>query len=148
MAQYFELEGLDLAWIWNVSAAVSPRAYSHRPDVMLVQHAINTLLAPLHLKDERGTVITAYLVRDGYLGPKTNTAIAAYQRNLKGRGLLVKADGSVEPSSRDGWVRDGSAQYTIVYLNRDHVKVHGKMMDEADFPALLRTDLLVHGRRP
>jgi hypothetical protein len=148
MAQYFELErgSIDLAWIWNVSGSVTPRAYSRRPDVMLVQHAINSVMAPLQLRTEHGELITSYLVRDGYMGPKTNAAILAYQRSLKSRGFFVKADGAVEPSSSSGWTSDGGAQYTIVYLNRDHVRFNGKMMEESDFPELLRADLLAHGR--
>ena len=148
MAQYFELElgSIDLAWIWNVSQSVTPRAYSLRPDVMLVQHAINTVMAQLKLRDEHGDLITAYLVRDGYLGPKTNAAILAYQRSLRDRGFLVKTDGTVDPSSRQGWTPDGNAQYTIVYLNRNHVEIHGKMMEEKDFPQLLQADLVAHGQ--
>jgi peptidoglycan hydrolase-like protein with peptidoglycan-binding domain len=65
-------------------------------DVMLVQHALNTLMAPLHLKDDRGVEITSYLKRDGYIGPKTNAAIAAYQRSLRSRGFLVNADSSID----------------------------------------------------
>ena len=148
MAQYFELErgSIDLAWIWNVSQNVTPRAYSLRPDVMLVQHAINSVMARLQLRDEHGNLITSYLTRDGYLGPKTNAAILAYQRNLKSRGYLVKCDGAVDPASRTAWTPDGHAQYTIVYLNRDHVEIQGKMMEEKDFPQLLQADLLAHGR--
>jgi peptidoglycan hydrolase-like protein with peptidoglycan-binding domain len=137
----FDGQGPGLAWIWNVSGPVSPRAYSRRPDVMLVQHALNTLLSPLGLKDDTGAPITSYLKRDGYIGPKTNEAIAAYQRNLRSRGLLVKADGSVDPASRSGWTDDGNAQFTIVYLNREHRNIYGKMMEEKDFPELLQADI-------
>jgi peptidoglycan hydrolase-like protein with peptidoglycan-binding domain len=146
MARYMELDqsSQDLAWIWNVSGPVSSRVYSQRPDVMLVQHAINTLMAPLHLKDDRGADITSYLTRDGYIGPKTNAAIAAYQRSLRSRGFLVKADGSVDPASRSGWTSDGNAQFTIVYLNRDHRNIHGKMMEEKDFPELLQNNLIAN----
>jgi hypothetical protein len=146
MAYYMEMDqpGQDLAWIWNVSGTVSPRAYSQRPDVMLVQHALNTLLAPLHLKNDQGVEITSYLKRDGYIGPKTNAAIAAYQRSLRSRGFLVKADNSIDPASRSGWTGDGNAQFTIVYLNRDHRNTYGKMMDDSDFPELLRNNLLAN----
>jgi hypothetical protein len=148
VAQYFELQrdSVDLAWIWNVSAPVTPRAYSGRADVMLVQHALNTVMVPLHLRDEHGKPITSYLTRDGYIGPKTSTAILAYQRELKSRGFFIRTDGTVDPASRSGWTQDGNAQFTIVYLNRDHVRLHGKMMEEKDFPELLRADLLAHGR--
>jgi len=147
MAQYFEMErdSIDMAWIWNVNGTVSPRAYSRRPDVMLVQHALNTVMAPLELTDSKGKRITSYLVRDGYMGHHTNEAIMAYQKSLKARGFYVKADGVVDPASRSGWTRDGNAQFTIVYLNRDHRRFNGgKMMEEKDFPSLLQAELLVN----
>jgi hypothetical protein len=142
MAYYMEMErgSIDLAWIWNIGATVSRNVYSQRPDVMLVQHVLNTVMAPLGLTNQKGEIIT-YLRRDGYIGPKTIDAITAYQRSLASRGLLIKPNGSVDPSSRSGWTRDSSAQYTIVYLNREHVKVHGKMMEEKDFPALLQANI-------
>jgi hypothetical protein len=150
MARYMELDqtSQDLAWIWNVSGPVSPRVFSQRPDVMLVQHALNTLMSPLQLKDDRGVEITSYLKRDGYIGPKTTALIAAYQRSLRSRGFLVKADSSIDPASRSGWTSDANAQFTIVYLNREHRNIHGKMMEEKDFPELLRNNLLAnHGHR-
>jgi len=107
-----------------------------------VQHALNSVMAALHLKNDRGDEITSYLLRDGYMGPKTLEAIMAYQRNLKSRSLYVKVDGAVDESSQSGWTGDGNAQFTIVYLNRDHLKINGKMMQEKDFPELLRNSLL------
>jgi hypothetical protein len=101
-------------------------------------------MAPLHLKDDRGVQITSYLNRDGYIGPKTNAAIAAYQRSLRSRGFLVKPDGSIDPASRSGWTGDGNAQFTIVYMNREHRNVYGKMMEEKDFPELLRSNLIAN----
>jgi hypothetical protein len=142
VAQYFELaEPIVVAWIWNVSGAVSPFQYSRRPDVMLVQHAINCLMGHCDLLDDHGQRITSYLARDGYMGPKTNAAIGAFQRYMRSQGCLVKVDGVVNPSSRSGWTEDGHAQYTIVYLNREYQKLNGTMMREEDFPELLRADL-------
>jgi hypothetical protein len=111
---------------------------------MLVQHALNTLMSLLGLKDDKGAPITSYLKREGYIGPKTNELIAAYQRNLRSRGSLVKADGSVDPAPRSGWTGHGNAQFMIVYLNREHRNVYGKMMGQNDFPQLLQADLRVN----
>jgi hypothetical protein len=145
MAQYFELERpLVISWIWNVSGRVSPYQYSQRPDVMLVQHALNTLMAHLKLTDDSGNLITSYLKRDGYMGPKTNQLILSYQRSLRARGYYVKADGVVDPSSRSGWTPDGQGQYTIVYLNREHCELYGTMMKEEDFPELLQQNLRIN----
>jgi hypothetical protein len=145
VAQYFELaEPLVIAWIWNVSGPVSTFQYSTRPDVMLVQHAINCLMAQCELLDDRGQRITSYLVRDGYMGPKTHAAIGAFQRCMRSQGYLITVDGVVNPSSRSGWTEGGHAQYTIVYLNREYHKFYGTMMREEDFPELLRADLQAH----
>lgn len=145
MAYLLEMErgSIDLAWIWNVSGTVSRRVYSQRPDVMLVQHALNTVMVQLGLTNDKGETI-GYLKRDGYIGPKTIDAITAYQRSLAARGFLVKPNGSVDPASRSGWTADGAAQYTIVYLNREHVKFQGKMMEEKDFPTLLQGNILAN----
>jgi len=141
MAKYFELSGdeVGIKWLFNVSYAVGPKCENRRDDVMLVQHAINTLLPHLDLKKPDGKTITSYLVRDGYFGRNTREAIDAYQSNLKTRHRLVIADGIVEPSSKNGWTTSGNAQYTIVYLNKDHRDFHGQMMQEEQFPALLKS---------
>ena len=147
MAQYFPMNSraIDMAWIWNVNGVVSPYAYSARPDVMLVQHALNTVMAQLSLVDGAGQEIH-YLHRDGYMGPKTNAAIASFQKYLRQHGRLVKADGSVDPASAEGWTRDGNAQYTIIWLNRKHREIHGTMMKEKDFPELLKADVKKHAQ--
>jgi hypothetical protein len=128
-------------WIWNVSRPVSPHAFSQRPDGMLVQHAINCLMAPLGLTDESGNPITSQLHRDGYLGPKTLALIQSYQRNLKSRGKFMIADGSVDPAPPSGWTKDGNPQYTIIYLNREYRDIYKVMMEEKDFPELLQANL-------
>jgi hypothetical protein len=101
-------------------------------------------MAQLSLADEHGREITNYLARDGYIGPNTLELIKAFQRNLRSRHLLVKADGVVDPSSRDGGTSDGNAQHTIVYLNREHRNIHGSMMDENDFPELSRANVCMN----
>lgn len=136
---------IDIAWIWNVSNSVSPHGFAPRPNVMLVQHALNSVMAQLSLADEHGREITNYLSRDGYIGPKTLELIKAFQRSVRSRHFYVKADGIVDRSSPDGWTSDSNAQYTIVYLNRDHRNIHGKMMDEKDFPELLRANVQMNG---
>jgi peptidoglycan hydrolase-like protein with peptidoglycan-binding domain len=110
---------------------------------MLVQHALNTVMAQLSLVDSAGRAIH-YLHRDGYMGPKTSAAIASFQKYLTHHRRLVKADGSVDPASADGWTRDGNAQYTIIWLNRTHRDIHGRMMKEKDFPELLQADVKKH----
>jgi peptidoglycan hydrolase-like protein with peptidoglycan-binding domain len=128
----------DLKWIWDLEFAVGPGCANRPDDVQLVQHVINTVSATLGLTKPDGSAL-GYLKRDGLFGPKTKTAIEAYQKLRKSSGKLIKPDGMVSPSSATGWTKDGNAQFTIVYLNRDHLKTHGKMMDEKDFPEPLQT---------
>ncbi|HVN00535.1 MAG TPA: hypothetical protein VMT68_09995 [Caulobacteraceae bacterium] len=134
-------DGVGVAWIFDLSFPVGSNCRNHRADVQLVQHAINTLLAPMHLCKDDGSPITIYLKRDGIYGPRTAEAIRGFQRALVNDGRLVKADGRVDPSSSTGWTNDGGAQYTIVYLNRKHRDVYGVMMNEDDFPEPLQTDV-------
>jgi hypothetical protein len=131
---------IDLAWIFNVNRNVGLNLMSRKPDVMLVQHALNTVMAKLDLKDKSGKTFH-YLTRNGICDQPTADAIASYQRNLVERGRFVKTDGFVSPSSRSGWTTHGDAQFTIVYLNRDHLQIQGKMMEEKDFPLELQADI-------
>jgi peptidoglycan hydrolase-like protein with peptidoglycan-binding domain len=98
-------------------------------------------MAPLNLTRDDGSPLTRYLVREGYYGPLTAEALRAFQRWLIDQHKLVKADGRIDPSSASGWTNDGNAQFTIVYLNRQHRDVYGKMMDESDFPEPLKSDV-------
>jgi hypothetical protein len=134
-------DGVGIAWLFDLSFAVGPYDRNHRADVQLVQHALNSLLAPMRICRADGTQIMTYLKRDGIYGPRTGEAISGFQRALQADHRYVKADGRVDPSSADGWTKDGSAQYTIVYLNRCYRDTYGKMMDEEDFPEPLKSDV-------
>src|SRR5919108_117901 len=103
-----ESGSIDLAWIFNVNREVGIAFGSRKADVMLVQHALNTVMAHLGLKDKSGKTLY-YLTRNGVCDKATAEAIAAYQRNLLERGKHVKADGFVSPSSRSGWNKAGDA---------------------------------------
>jgi peptidoglycan hydrolase-like protein with peptidoglycan-binding domain len=128
----------DIKWIWDLEFTVGPGCSNRQDDVQLVQHVINTLSATLNLIKSDGSAV-GYLKRDGIFGPKTRAAIEAYQKLRKASGKLIKPDGMVSPSSATGWTADGNAQFTIVYLNRDHLQIYGRMMDDKDFPEPLRT---------
>lgn len=127
----------DIKWIFNVSTSVGPNGYNRGDDVMLVQHLLNTLLANLDIRNPKGVRITSYLTRDGLFGRLTKEAILGYQRNAQGRGLQLTADGMVSSANATGWTKN-NVQYTIVHMNRDHLRIFGKMADEGDFPKLLR----------
>ena len=127
----------DLAWILNVDASVGPNSYNRWADVMLVQVFMNALLAPLGLKDPQGRPIKTYLRLDGLFGTKSRDAIVGYQKNARGRGLVVAVDGLISPSNATGWTRANN-QFTIVHINRDYRNTYGKMLDPNDLPAELR----------
>jgi hypothetical protein len=134
-------EGVGIRWIFDLSFAVGPNCRNHRADVQLVQHAINTLLASLKITRDDGSQIMDYLKRDGLYGPRTAEAIRGFQRAMRQDKRFIKTDGRIDPSSASGWTGDDQAQYTIVYLNRIHRDAYGKMMDEADFPEPLKSDV-------
>lgn len=132
--------GVGIRWIFDVQFSVGPGDSNRCDDVQLVQHALNTLLAHLGLQRPNGSMIT-YLKRDGIFGPKTKEAILTYQKSVLASKRYITADGHVGPSSATGWTKSGSAQYSIVYLNRDHRDLYGKMMDENDFPEPLKMNV-------
>src|SRR5258707_3918463 len=124
----------DLQWILNVDASVGPNSYNRWGDVMLVQVFMNSLLAPLGLRDPAGRPIKSYLRLDGLFGTKSKDAILGYQKNARARGLVVAVDGLISPSNATGWTRQNN-QFTIVHINRDYLRTFGKMLDPNDLPA-------------
>jgi len=134
-------DGVGIRWIYDVTFGVGPYARNHSADVQLVQHALNTLLAHLAIPGKDGQPIKTYLKRDGIFGPRTAAAIRGFQTKMRELRHLISTDGRVDPSSPDGWTRSGSQQYTIVYLNRTHRDLYGKMMDEQDFPEPLKSNV-------
>lgn len=142
MAHYHPVKDIDLKWIWSVTQSVGEGQQNARTDVMLVQHLINSVMVQLGLCDSQGRPIRSYLMRDGYWGPKTALAVAAYQYVAKHvRRRYISTDGTVSPCGASGWTSSGGVQYTIVFLNRDYRDIHGKMADEKDFPAALKKDV-------
>jgi peptidoglycan hydrolase-like protein with peptidoglycan-binding domain len=133
-------DGVGVRWIFDLNFAVGPGCSNRPDDVQLVQHALNTLMVHFNLARPDGSPL-GYLKRDGLFGPKTAAAISAYQKARKAAGRHIRTDGQVGPSSATGWSNDGSVQYTIVYLNRDHRDVYGTMMKEEDFPEPLKSNV-------
>ncbi len=134
-------DSVGIVWIYDVNFSVGPGRRNHQADVQLVQHGLNTLLAPLVIPGKNGLPIKNYLKRDGIYGRKTSEAIHGFQKRLQQLGLFVASDGIVSPSSPSGWNKDGSRQYTIVYLNRMHRDIYGTMMDEEQFPEPLKSNV-------
>ena len=147
MAHYMELGNeTDLKWVFNVSFPVGPGASNRWDDVMLVQHALNAILPHYEIRDAKGRIISSYLKRDGLFGSRTAAAIVGYQNYVRSvRRKLISNDGRVDPAVPTGWTLHGENQFTIVHLNRDHRNLHGRMMEEKDFPEKLR-DVLTQQR--
>ena len=114
----------DLAWIFNVDTSVGLNCYNRWDDVMLVQVFLNTLLAPLNLRDPNGNLYKGYLVQDGICGSRTRGAILGYQKSALSRGFVVATDSKISSSNATGWTNQNN-QFTIVHINRefDHIEV-------------------------
>ncbi len=140
----------DIKWLINVSYPVGRAGPNRRDDVLLVQSFLNMLMPCFQLQDPvSGKRLQTYLRLDGFFGPRTGTAIVAYQRNVRSRGGLVSTDGQVDPSLRSGWTNSKdsylSTQFTIVWMNRDYRATNrGKMASEDDFVPELRAALLAN----
>jgi hypothetical protein len=137
MALYFPMQNYDLKWIWNLSFGVGQGRANRPDDVQLIQHAFNRIMNSIPFFDRQGRPIKSYLKRDGLFGPRTETAIWAFQEHLKGKKIYINVDGAADPSDRTGYTRNDMI-YTIVQFNRVHLQCFGVMMDEADFPNPLK----------
>jgi hypothetical protein len=137
MARYFPMQNYTLAWIWNLSFGVGTGRTNRPDDVQLIQHCFNRLTGYIDFYDRQGRPITSYLKRDGLFGPKTETAIWAFQKYISSSKRYIIADGSVDPSDPTGYTKPGPL-YTIVYFNLVHRDCYGTMMDENDFPDPLK----------
>jgi hypothetical protein len=156
MARITEMPAFMLTpvWIWDLDQQVGWGYANRRDDVMLVQVALNRVMKQLGLVDTRkkGNIgpmgpeypDLALLKTDGKLGTETQNAIIAYQR------LTGSSDGLVDPVhpllkniSGDptggqlmSWMK--IQQRTMYRLAKDHLRIHGRMMTENDFPPELR----------
>ena len=164
MAQVTELPhaAIKPVWIWDITYEVGPGQTNYRPDVQLVQALINEVSTRLGLVDFRkgtpGPLGLIYpplkqLNEDGWWGPETAAAVDSYQENALRRGGGVR-DGRVDPVHPllarlkgdpvgPNYIMGvaGIQRRTMFRLNADHVMLKGRMMDESEFPALLRADL-------
>ncbi|HEY2015475.1 MAG TPA: hypothetical protein VGH38_18345 [Bryobacteraceae bacterium] len=145
-----------------MSYPVGQSQVNRRADVQLVQAHINELIVHLGLQDLRkgkpGPLGLEYpplkqLEEDGWWGPETAAAVHSYQSSASFRHGCAR-DGRVDPAyplldqlkgdpTGYGYM---SAYFniqkrTIFLLNADHLKFKGRMMDETEFPQILRADL-------
>lgn len=135
--------GMSPVWIYDVSHPVGFKWFQHRDDVLLVQYALNRLIAKGKVRDLKakptpGPIGPEYpslalLKVDGIFGPKTHAAVVNYQR-----GGSVLADGEVDPvyqqisklkgdpiSPRYLTTYTSLPRFTMVRLNKDIVDLYG-----------------------
>jgi hypothetical protein len=87
----------------------------HR-DVVLIQFLLNTI----HLDTGSTFCLPGILAMDGMCGPRTLSAILAYQTHKSGEWPLFKVDGLVSATNQAGFVGPQSAGFSTLYsLNWD-----------------------------
>ncbi|TBW37008.1 hypothetical protein EYW49_12720 [Siculibacillus lacustris] len=143
-------------WIWDVSEAVGPGRPNRRPDVGLVQVALNQMIRPKNLRDTRlpfnaapddplnarhhGFPLLDFLEVDGWFGKDTAYAIGAYQAATN----YCVNDGVVSPvfpmlarEGTPGWIADLTRR-TMYQLNYEILQNYKVMLRENLFPPFLR----------
>ena len=140
-------------WIHDVSHPVSWKWFQYRDDVMLVQYALNKVMAKEKILDFKGKSTpgpmgpeypaVGTLKVDGIYGPKTHAAVLNYQIC----SYTVQADGDVDPvykyvagltadpiSPRNMTIMTTYSRFTMFKLNTDILRLYGKLMDDEELP--------------
>jgi hypothetical protein len=144
--------GMFPVWIYDVSHPVGYKWFQYRDDVLLVQYALNKVIAKGKIRDLSGKPTPgplgpeysplAPLKIDGIFGAKTHAAVVRYQR-----GGSVLSDGEVDPvyeqiaklkgdpiSPRYLTAYTSLPKFTMVRLNKDVLDLYGSMMNDDDLP--------------
>ncbi len=107
----------DLPTIYNLSFPVGPSGPNNFVDVLLVQ-TLMKMANFVRSTPSLGPVESSTTIKiDGFFGPQTARMIKAFEADRKSAGLLLVADGILEPSSRDGFTGKG-VLFKIIHLNR------------------------------
>lgn len=140
-------------WIHDVSHPVSWKWFQYRDDVMLVQYALNKVMAKnsipdLKAKPAPGPLGPEYpplapLKVDGIYGPKSHEAVLNYQRS---RSAML-ADGDVDPlykyiagmipdpvSPRNLMILTNYSRFTIFKLNEEILRLYGTLLHDEELP--------------
>ena len=155
--------GVQPVWIHDVSHPVSWKWFQYRDDVLLVQYALNKVMAKETIPNFKGKATrgplgpeypaTAILKVDGIYGPKTHGAVLNYQI----ASSRVKADGDVDPvykyvagltgdpiSPRNLTIMTSYSRFTMFKLNTDILRLYGKMMQDEELPQEVQAALRKH----
>lgn len=138
-------------WIHDVSHPVSWKWFQYRDDVMLVQYALNKVMAKDKILDFKGKATmgpmgpeyppVAPLKVDGIYGPKSHAAVLNYQ--IGSRSVL--ADGDVDPvykykagltgdpvGAKNMMIMTTYSRFTMYKLNSDILRLYGSMMQDEE----------------
>ena len=159
--------------IVDVTSAVGGGRPNSRADVMLVQFALNKIMAAPggrgQLPDITRPAIPgplgatfpslAPLAVDGFFGSKTLAAIRAYQSASIAGSSALKTDGAVDPvhtflTGITGDPIGGGTlnvvtkvgRFTMFKLNADILKLFGKVIQDAELPPLVQASLRTRRR--
>lgn len=153
--------GMFPVWIHDVSHPVGFKWFQYRDDVLLVQYALNKLIAKGKIRDLNGKPTPGPLIAeypplaplkvDGIFGRKTHAAVVIYQK-----GGSVLADGEIDPvyeqiaklkgdpiSPRYMTAWTSLQRFTMVRLNKDILDSYGKMMDDNELPKEVQASLRI-----
>jgi len=124
MAYTMQINLIGMPQIYNVSFPVGPKMANVRDDVMLVQ-TLMKLANFTRATPALGPVESSRDIKvDGYFGPQTQRMIVAFEADQKFHRRLFIADGTVEPSPRDGYTKSG-VLYKIILMNRAEMGASG-----------------------
>lgn len=166
MARITEMpRGIMPVWIHDVSHPVSWKWFQYRDDVMLVQYALNRVMAKEKILDFRGKSTPgplgpeyqpiAPLKVDGIYGPKSHAAVLNYQIGSR----TVLADGDVDPvykymaglggdpiGAKSMMIMTTYSRLTMYKLNSDILRLYGSMMSDDELPPEVQAALLKAGK--
>lgn len=166
MARITEMpRGITPVWIHDVSHPVSWKWFQYRDDVMLVQYALNRVMAKEKILDFRGKSTPgplgpeyqpiAPLKVDGIYGPKSHAAVLNYQIGSR----TVLADGDVDPvykymaglggdpiGAKSMMIMTTYSRLTMYKLNSDILRLYGSMMSDDELPPEVQAALLKAGK--
>ncbi len=138
-------------WIWDLDQSVGWGRANMRDDVLLIQVMLNRVMRQLGLTDGRKRTDPwmgpdsahpdlAFLKTDSKFGPETHYAIRTYQAR---GGTVDGAADTVYPLLQNpgsdplnGQIMTTEKVYgrMIYRLNKDHLAIYKRMLDEKDFP--------------
>jgi len=166
MARITEMpRGIMPVWIHDVSHPVSWKWFQYRDDVMLVQYALNKVMAKEKILDFRGKSTPgplgpeyqpiAPLDVDGIYGPKSHAAVLNYQIGTR----TVLADGDVDPvykymaglggdpiGPKSMMIMTTYSRLTMFKLNTDILRLYGSLMSDDELPSEVQAVLMKAGR--